>query len=292
MEGATHYANYVGPKECSRCTAPDTSCMGWLCKALDAPWFCRGQQGSERTAVCRIGITEKYLQNLHNFTSLKCTDDKRDISSPFVNTLDATSGTPAEMQTLLFNVLGCQSIRADESRDPRPARIMQQFGCAMRSTQFLREVDGGQSSGAPATFARLKVVWDRIIHHGHNGMQVYLGGRRQVLDAIIENRPPDQTPESSMVMQGASPMPDAVPPAGVIAGFVPSENVTVPGPLMEMAVVHDPAGVRYYTVIYYTILYYTILYYTMLYYTILYYTILYCTMLYYTCYTMIHYTMI
>ena len=46
--------------------------------------------------VCRIGITERFLQHLHNFTSLKKTDGKRDISSPFANTLDATSGTPAD----------------------------------------------------------------------------------------------------------------------------------------------------------------------------------------------------
>ena len=125
--------------------------------------------------------------------------------------------------------------------------LMSHFGCAMRGTQFLREANGTPSPGASETFVRLKVVWDRISNQGCNGYQVYLNGPRGVIDSLVENRPLDMTPESSMVVQGAEPMPEARPALGVTAGFVARENVTVPGPVMELAVVHDPDGVSHST---------------------------------------------
>lgn len=46
-------------------------------------------------------------------------------------------------------------------------------------------------------------------------------------------------------MMQAGPMTDAIPASGVGAGFVPGQGVTVPGPVMEMAVVHQVDGVSH-----------------------------------------------
>ena len=212
-----------------------------------------------KMVVCTIGVTERFVQNLHNFTSLKLSDEKRDISSPLANTLDATCGVPGEMQTILFYVLGGMSIRVPPTygyfgQRTEAYKLMREFKCNMRATQFHR---GSKSSaatslssgapGAPPGFARMKIIWDRLRRFGHHGYQVYLSGPRTVLDSLVgeEKRPLDQTKESSMVMQGAEPMPDAGPPAGVVAGFVPNPLVTAPGPVLEPVTVHDPAGVSH-----------------------------------------------
>jgi len=239
MEGATRFAYVCVPAECERCDV-DRNCADVLrrcARSIFRRW------PDQRHQVVRIGITERFLQNLHNFTSLRLTDGRRDISSPFANTLDASSGVPPELQTMLFYVLGSMSLRAHG----RERRSMRAFGTAMRSTQFLREGNAAPGPGAPAGMARLKVVWDRINLHGHGGMQAYLSGPRDVLNEVAPNRPPDETAESSRVMQQAEPMPDARPAPGVIAGFLPSPSVTVSGPVMEIATVHDPRGVSHST---------------------------------------------
>jgi len=217
-----------------------------------------GRPRNRKMVMCTIGVTERFMQNLHNFTSLKTTDDKRDISSPLANTLDATKGVPSEIQTMLFYVLGGMAVRVDRyygwwGRETDAYRMMRQHNCNMKSTQFSRVASTASAGGASASpgaapgFARLKTIWDRLARYGHHGYQVYLSGRRTVLTKLVgEGKLPlDQTAESTMVMAGAEAMPDAVPPEGVQAGFVPNPNVTAPGPVMEPATCHDPAGVSH-----------------------------------------------
>ena len=47
------------------------------------------------------------------------------------------------------------------------------------------------------------------------------------------------------VMQQSTPIEEAIPSEGVVAGFVASDTVTVPGPALAIPVVHDPAGVSH-----------------------------------------------
>lgn len=215
---------------------------------------------NRKMVLCRMGITERYFQNLHNYSSLKMSDPKRDISAPIVNTLDATKGVPGEIQTVLFYVLGGMSIRVPPTFGffgglTDVHQMMRGVNSNMRSTQFIRgpkSSTSGKAStspGAPPGLARLKTIWDRIDRFGHYGYQVYLKGPRTILSSLVKEGklPLDLTAESAMVMQGAEPMPDARPPPGVTPGFVANPNVTSPGPMLEPSTIHDPAGVSHST---------------------------------------------
>ena len=200
-----------------------------------------GMVRAGKSVVCRLGVNERFYQNLHNFTSLKLTDDKRDISSPFASTLGATAETPGELQSLIFYVLGSQSIRTKWFNSE--LILMEYSGSTMRSTQFHRETTAAGVTRAPVTLVRLRQVWDRINRHGHDGYQVYLGGPRSVLGTLLHNVPQDESVESQRVTRQAEPMPDARPPDGVTAAFVPNSSVTTPGPLTEYSTAFDPADV-------------------------------------------------